>query len=694
MTGPLLIRSIDGAGNNLPDPLTNATGSTFERYAPAYFADGIHVPVSGTNPRTISNVVVGEGDAAVANTQGLSGMMYAWGQFIDHDLTRTPSDGITHFDIAVPAGDPIFTGAIAMTRAIIGAGTGTDPAHPAAAVNRVTGWLDASMIYGSDAVTAAALRLPDGRMRVSDGNNLPIEHGSFFAGDVRAAENPSLTALQTLFVREHNWQVARLHAADSSLTGDALYEQARAIVAAEIAHITYDEFLPHLLGQGAIQPWHGYDSGVDAQLRLEFVGAAWRWGHSTVSNETERKSETGEVIGPELMLRQTFFMPPADFSAYSGADGFLRHLATDRSQAMDARIVDDLRNFLFDPPVGMDLAAINIQRGRDLGLATLNQAREAMGLASYTDFAQITGDAATVAALRSVYASVDDIDLWTGGLAERLMPGASIGETFGRVIAAQFTALRDGDRFWYQNQGFDTATLDLIGQTSLSDIIRRNTGIEHLQDDVFVFFERRAADVAAEVPDAPQLVLSTASGQVLDGGPLGDLLIGRDGAQILVGGAGNDTIEGGDGHDLLRGGADDDVLMGGRGRDRLEGGPGDDVLVGGAGADELFGGAGHDLFRYSDIAGPGGPDAPDIVLDFRHGEDRVDLSALGPLDWIGGHRFTGHGFGHDRAGEVRVEAHGAAKMVTLQIDVDGDGRNDLMIQFRGITTLTESDLLM
>src|SRR3954447_14762946 len=95
---------------------------------------------------------------------------------------------------------------------------------------------------------------------------------------------------------------------------------------------------------------------------------------------------------------------------------------SDPSQAMDARIVDGLRNFLFDPPAGQDLAAINIERGRDLGLGTLNQTREALGLQAYTDFAQITHDQGTVDALRQAYGDVDRIDLWAGGLAEDLAP--------------------------------------------------------------------------------------------------------------------------------------------------------------------------------------------------------------------------------------------------------------------------------
>jgi peroxidase len=532
-------RSFDGSGNNLSDPEVNAAGTGFLRIGVTRFADGISALVGGPNPRMISNVVVGEGDAAVANPQGVSGMMYAWGQFIDHDLDLTRS-GSTHIDIPVPAGDAIFPdgSVIAMTRAIVDPASGT-------AVNAITGWLDASMVYGSNAATAASLREPDGHLRTSAEGNLPIVDGMYVAGDVRAAENPSLTALQALFVREHNYQVDRLHAEHPEWSGDQLYEHARAIVAAEIAHITYSEFLPLLIGSDAIAPYGGYDASVDARITLEFSGAAFRFGHSIVSGETERIDENGNVTGPELELHDTFFMAPADFAADGGADGFLRHLASDASQAMDGRIVDDLRNFLFDPPVAMDLAAINIQRGRDLGLGTLNQTRIALGLAPYTEFEQITTDPGTVAALRTAFGSVDLIDLWTGGLSEGTAPGALVGPTFGRIIALQFQSLRDGDRFWYENQGFDAETLSEIEHTTLADILRRNTDTEHIQDDVFVFYNRHsgvAEGVEAEDPDARQLVIGADGMDALTGGPDDDILFAGHGSQILTGGAGADRF--------------------------------------------------------------------------------------------------------------------------------------------------------
>jgi peroxidase len=539
------LRTLDGTGNNQDRPELNAAGTDFIRLGPANFSDGVSAPVDGPNPRLISNVVVGEGDAAVANPEGFSGMMYAWGQFIDHDLDLSPSGGVASLDVAVPPGDPVIAAGsvIPLTRAKTDPASGTDPAHPAIAVNAITGWLDGSMVYGSDAATAAALREPDGHLRTSPDGYLPIVDGAYAAGDERAAENPSLTALQTLFVREHNYQVDKLHAAHPELPGDELYDQARAIVGAEIAHITYSEFLPHLLGPNAVAPYHGYDPGVDPRISVEFAGAAYRFGHSIVSAETSKLTEGGETDGQPQELRDAFFEPPATFAAGTGADGVLRHLASDASQALDARIVDDLRNFLDDPPAAMDLAATNIERGRDLGLGTLNETRAALGLAPHEEFSQITSDQATADALREAFGSVDKVDLWTGGLAEDHALGAFVGPTFAAIIGDQFERLRDGDRLWFENQGLDQATLDAVERTSLSDIILRNTDTAHLQPDVFVFAERHggaASGAEAEHPEAPQLVVGSDGGDTLEGGPQADMLVAGTGDQTLTGAAGGD----------------------------------------------------------------------------------------------------------------------------------------------------------
>jgi peroxidase len=458
----------------------------------------------------------------------------------------------TDISITVPANDQFLApgSTIPVMRVAIDTATGVT-GHPATAINTVTGWLDGSQIYGSDAVTAASLRTDDGHMKMSAGGNLPVidtAHGdAFAAGDVRAQENPDLTALQTLFVREHNFQVDQLHKEHPNWSGDKLYETAKAITTAEMVNITYSEFLPHLLGNGAIEPYHGYNPTVDARITEEFEGAAYRFGHSIVSDEISAIDNQGALTS-EQTLAESFFEDPATFKA-TGADGLLRHLAGDLANPLDTHLVDSLRNLLVDPPAGIDLAAINIQRGHDLGLATLNETREALGLTPYTSIGQVTSDPETAAALKQAYGSVDAIDLWTGGLAEDHVAGSIIGPTFGKIIGDQFTALRDGDRFYFENQRFDQRTLSEIKSTTLSDLILRDTDTNAIQSDAFVATERHSGssggvDPAGQeaVDGMAQLVVGSRGRDTLTGGDLDDTLVAARGHMTMTGGDGADTF--------------------------------------------------------------------------------------------------------------------------------------------------------
>jgi peroxidase len=555
----LRFRTIDGSDNNLANPTMNQTDTDFARVGPANFSDGFSAMTSGPNPREISNIVVtqadtGEGGPHLLDDNGiaLSGMMYAWGQFIDHDLDLEQQGTTADIPITVPADDEFLTpgSIIPVTRVAIDPETGV-AGHPATAINTVTGWLDGSQVYGSDAVTAASLRTVDGHMKTSAGQNLPVvntdQGNAFAAGDVRAQENPDLTALQTLFVREHNYQVDQLHQEHPNWSGDRLYETAKAITTAEMVNITYNEFLPHLLGKDAIEPYHGYDPTVDARITEEFEGAAYRFGHSIVSDEISAISNTGAFTS-EQTLAESFFEDPATFEA-TGADGLLRHLSGDLANPLDTHLVDGLRNLLVDPPAGLDLAAINIQRGHDLGLGTLNQTREALGLTPYTSFDQVSSDPETAAALKQAYGSVDAIDLWTGGLAEDHAAGSIIGSTFGKIIGDQFTALRDGDRFYFENQKFDTQTLNEIKGTTLSDLILRDTDTTAMQSDAFVATERHSGTLGGVDPTGQeaadgmaQLVVGSQGKDTLVGGRLDDTLVAARGHMTMTGGDGSDTF--------------------------------------------------------------------------------------------------------------------------------------------------------
>ncbi len=143
---------------------------------------------------------------------------------------------------------------------------------------------------------------------------------------------------------------------------------------------------------------------------------------------------------------------------------------------------------MFGPPGsgGFDLVSLNIQRGRDHGLPAYNDIREALGLSRKTSFNQISRNQQIRQRLSEAYSSVDDIDVWVGGLAEDPQRGSMVGELVSAVLIQQFGNLRDGDRFWYQNI-FSGDELRRIEDTRLSDIIRRNTAIteREIQKDVF-----------------------------------------------------------------------------------------------------------------------------------------------------------------------------------------------------------------
>jgi peroxidase len=193
----------------------------------------------------------------------------------------------------------------------------------------------------------------------------------------------------------------------------------------------------------------------------------------------------------------------------------------------------------------MDLIAIDVQRERDLGIGTLNQTRQALGLTPYTSFAQLTSDPTVASTLQSQFGSIDNVDLFLGGLAENHAPGADVGQTFQTIIADQFTALRTGDQFFWQNEGFDPQTAQTISQTTLADIIERDTGTPAEQPNVFVSQQRHASNVAAADPTAPQLVIGVnADGATIAGGPADDTIVAGTGLhQILTGGGGADVFQ-------------------------------------------------------------------------------------------------------------------------------------------------------
>jgi peroxidase len=533
-------RSIDGTGNNLSNTTWGSTGVDLIRRAAAAYADGVSAPAGADRPsaREISNALAAHPEETSSDRQ-MSAYIYIWGQFLDHDLdlTQPPDTGGEAFNIPVPTGDAFFDPnsvggqVIGLTRSRFDPATGTGTDNPRQQINQITAFIDASMVYGSDPATANSLRtFVGGKLKTTDGNLLPVDTaGNFVAGDVRVNENVELTSIQTLFMREHNRLAGQIARANPSLTDEQIYQRARAIVGAEIQVITYKQWLPALLGPNALPAYNGYKSGVNPGVTNEFSTAGFRLGHSLINDDVEFFDNNGRPTRDEVALKDAFNNP--DLVRQEGIDGILKYGASTQSEELDNQIVDSLRNFLFGQPGqgGFDLASLNIQRGRDHGLADYNSTRAAYGLPRVTSFGQITSDPVVQQKLQDLYGSVDNIDLWVGALAENHVAGGSVGPLIRRIVVDQFTRVRDGDRFWYQRQ-FSGATLNALENTTLADIIRRNTTVTNVQNNVFfmraevrgqAFFDRNGdgrrqfgepslAHVSVELLDGDGVVIATA----------------------------------------------------------------------------------------------------------------------------------------------------------------------------------------
>lgn len=512
-----LYRTYDGSYNNLNNPEWGSAGSNLLRVAKASYADGISAP-AGTerpNPREVSNTLFAQ-DGLLNDPLTLSDFCWAWGQFIDHDIGLTPDGGETAF-IQVPAGDPYFDpnsaghAIIPMMRNLFDPNTGTSEDNPRQHPNVITAFIDGSGVYGSSDTHAAWLRtFNGGKLKVSTGNLLPLNtvdgeltgaidpeaphmddavgtnERLFVAGDVRVNENPLLTSFHTLFVREHNRLCDKLAEEHPEWSDEELYQHARKLVGGLIQSIVFDEWLPAM---GVNLPeYQGYKEDVNGQLYNLFTGAAFRLGHTLLNTIIQRLDNDGNEL-PEgnLTLRESFFNPGAVLETGS-LDPFFKGMAVQVQQSLDARVINDIRNFLFGPPGagGLDLASININRGRERGLPDFNTIREAFGLPRYSLFQQFNSSAAVFTHLFHLYLDINDVDPWVGMLAEEPMPGALFGETIMAIMKRQFTALRDGDRFYYQNDPVLTQEeKEWISKTTLRDLVMYNTGISLMQDNVF-----------------------------------------------------------------------------------------------------------------------------------------------------------------------------------------------------------------
>ena len=483
------------------------------------YVDGKSLPPFATlpSPRRISNALFDQlQDTPSPKLSLLS--IYAL-QLLDHDLTLTavPSYVLCRkpgepMPIYIPEGDAAFAIAgqtpryMDFSRADYCVSASGARQH----LNALTGTIDASFLYGSTVNISHLLRSHVGGRMLMTADGLPPQAVAtglltsqdkcrtgfpcFAFGDQRGNENIVLSSLHVLWLREHNRQADAIRNADSSLDDETVFQQARKRVMALNQNMVFYELMPTVLGKScpALTQYSGFNPTVDGQMRTEFSTAAFRFGHTGIANTITLIDSAG-VVSNILQLRD-FFFNPAPLNP-SIIPEILLGTSRQAAQDLDIKAVHTLRNLLFtkvgvdpNPPPGLDLMALNIQRGRDLGLRSYNDIRAAYGLPRKTTFAQITSNQVLAKALEAVYTTVDSVEMWPGGLAEDKAADSQLGELFSTVVCNQLIRTRASDSFYFELPGqLSPAEVTEIRNTRFADIVARNTPLSRNIMSTFMF---------------------------------------------------------------------------------------------------------------------------------------------------------------------------------------------------------------
>uniref|UniRef100_A0A665W1N7 Eosinophil peroxidase-like n=1 Tax=Echeneis naucrates TaxID=173247 RepID=A0A665W1N7_ECHNA len=446
------------------------------------------------------------------------------------------------FPIEVPEKDPRFgrksEECMPFFRSTAGCGTGNTghifgASNVRQQMNTLTAFLDVGQVYGSDDAKARYLRnltTDEGLLRVNTEytdngrellpfstmganmcatraritkDNETKEVPCFVAGDERVDENIGLTSLHTLLLREHNRLARALAQLNPHWDGERLYQESRKIMGGYFQVLTFRDYLLHIVGPDFIakqlSTYPGYDENMDSSISNVFATAAYRFAHLMIQpfmfrldDEYKEHSEY-----PTPLLHRAFFAPWRIIFE-GGLDPILRGLVGRQAKlnTQDHMMPDELRDRLFEfsSELALDLAALNMQRGRDHGLPGYNKWRKFCGLSqprNLEQLAEVMNNTELAENLLDLYGTPDNIDVWLAGVAEPFVPGGRVGPLFACLIATQFQRIRQGDRLWWEKEGVFTAAQGAsLRETSLARIICDNTGITEVPERPFQYRPR------------------------------------------------------------------------------------------------------------------------------------------------------------------------------------------------------------
>lgn len=541
-------RTFDGSCNNEKNPWWGKSGSPFKRWTPPDYSDRfkLNEPRAASDGSELPN---GRQLACALNGDfhdiepSVSHLLMQWGQLVNHDVTSLsitreddPDQSICKTCTKSHKCLPIMIesnttcncvktmkhNCIEFTRSSASFGDVACTLGPREQINMQTSFLDGSHIYGASVAENTKLRdkirghgLLEVQQRSSNHNEdlLPASKQDrpsdcldfkpttkcFVAGDDRVNQNPSLMSMQTLFVREHNRIARILFQLNPTWSDEVLFQESRRLVIAQIQHITYNEYLPVVLGSETMKrfslvPGKGfeklntYDPLVDPRIANEYSASAGRFGHSMVRTDYSRVNSEYKSAGMKsFLLRNSYFRANDLYDREEGGlESIVRGMLKDPLMKVDTWFSSELTQHLFETknsksqPFHFDLVAININRGRDHGIGSYTKFREFCNLEpvrSWNDMKRFI-DNDVVDTYRQFFRKVEDVDLFLASIAEHKTGNALVGPTLQCLLGLQFQGLKFGDRFFYETKespaDFTFGQLMEIRKTSMSKLLCRN----------------------------------------------------------------------------------------------------------------------------------------------------------------------------------------------------------------------------
>ncbi|XP_053983818.1 peroxidasin-like isoform X1 [Hylaeus anthracinus] len=537
-------RTHTGKCNNGLHPTWGAALEAYVRFLPPEYVDGVSMPRTDLpSAREVSSKVHSGGlDLKHPYLMALTAL---FGQFLIHDLAHTPKmelpDGAklkccdVDYEHFHPECFPIRAdntiGCMEYSRSAPHPGNSLQGCKlgPRQQINQASSYLDLSPVYGSSEDIAKALRSGKGGLLNTQRKNLPMPSPKyescrsankafpcFLSGDSRVNENPGLTLMHVLFLREHNRVAAELGQLNPHWDDERLYQEARRIVIAEMEHITYNEFLPVVLGETSLDKYQlrlahrgyfrGYDTRTDATLSNAVASAGLFFIAALTPKTLDLVDSRSALKSGERSLLSAFYAPQEFYEA-GAIDRLISGATAGHSRKPLPPGLNEilLERYFHDGKsndIAVDYAAQVIQQGRDHGLSPYIRWRTFCDLPDISSFDDLRGSMAkdTIERLRAVYKNVEDIDLVTGALSEAPVSDSVLGPTFLCLLGRTFRNLRLGDRYWYENANspgsFPLSQLEEIRKVTMAQILCYNGDrLNLMQPRAFLLKDRFLNDV-------------------------------------------------------------------------------------------------------------------------------------------------------------------------------------------------------